>query len=104
MNNCFRMAIIGAITGVIIASVFASFAKATPSLEEDNNRLEKLVSQNNACRLIVYQREGGMTRLYFSNKGEAELAAHRMISQSKKNSGPNVNILSPDCDINLETP
>lgn len=98
------MAIIGAVSGAVFAAILFNFAYAAPSADEDNNKLEQLVSQNDACRLIVYQRDGGMIRLYFPNKTEAEFAARRILKQTRENAGTNVQILSPDCDIDVGNP
>lgn len=83
--------------------------QAAPSNEIQEAQLEKLIAEQDACRLVVSAYKEGMTKLYFANKAEAEAAVKRLRSQAyKRNSQepgrefmPYVTIFSPDCDIDV---
>lgn len=108
MKTYIKMGVIGAISGFIVAAsvFFITQAHASSPSEKEDTQLEQLVSQNNACRVIVIRVRTGMTRLIFSNKEEAQKAIDLMWKQAHEQATGASNsfeFLSPNCDLDVES-
>lgn len=103
MKKYITMVTIGAITGFLIAIVFANMALAA---SPDIDALDQVVKRNDECRIVVIRVDTGMTRLTFANKEAAQKAVDLMWAQAHNQASDakyGFEFLSPDCDIDVES-